>query len=141
MKPYRAVISVPGNKPSWYDKAVAAGADCLCLDLEDSVPPAEKDAARAAIREGIGRLTAEHPKVGLFVRPNALDTGETGADLEATVVHGLTGVFAPKVGAAVEVAQYDALVEHFERRNGASGIEYILPMETIEGIQHCEQIA
>jgi len=41
MKPYRTVISVPGNKPSWFDKAVAAGADCLCLDLEDSVPAAE----------------------------------------------------------------------------------------------------
>lgn len=141
MKPYRTVISVPGHKPSWYDKAVAAGADCLCLDLEDSVPPAEKGAAREAIREGIARISAEHPRVGLFVRPNALDTGETGADLEATVVPGLTGVFAPKVGSAVEVAKYDALVDHFERRNGASGIEYILPMETIEGIQHCEEIA
>jgi citrate lyase subunit beta/citryl-CoA lyase len=50
-------------------------------------------------------------------------------------------VFAPKVGSAIEVAKYDALVDHFERRNGASGIEYILPMETIEGIQNCEAIA
>ena len=141
MKPYRTVISVPGNKPSWYDKAIAAGADCLCLDLEDSVPPAEKESAREAIRDAIGRIAEQHPKVGLFVRPNALDTGETGADLEAVVVPGLTGVFAPKVGSAREVAQYDALVDHFERRNGASGIEYILPMETIQGIQHCEEIA
>ena len=37
MKPYRTVLSVPGHKPSWFDKGVAAGADCLCLDLEDSV--------------------------------------------------------------------------------------------------------
>ena len=50
-------------------------------------------------------------------------------------------MFAPKVGSAIEVAKYDALVDHFERRNGASGIEYILPMETIQGIQHCEEIA
>jgi citrate lyase subunit beta/citryl-CoA lyase len=88
MKPYRTVISVPGNKPSWYDKAIAAGADCLCLDLEDSVPPAEKESAREAIRDAIGRIAEQHPKVGLFVRPNALDTGETGADLEAVVVPG-----------------------------------------------------
>jgi citrate lyase subunit beta / citryl-CoA lyase len=141
MKPYRTVISVPGHKPTWFDKAIAAGADCLCLDLEDSVPAAEKEDARAGIRDAIGRIAEQHPKVGLFVRPNALDTGETGADLEAVVVPGLTGVFAPKVGSAVEVAKYDALVDHFERRNGASGIEYILPMETIEGIQHCEEIA
>jgi citrate lyase subunit beta / citryl-CoA lyase len=140
MKPYRTVISVPGHKPSWFDKAVAAGADCLCLDLEDSVPDAEKEAARRGIAEAIGRISESHPRVGLFVRPNALDTGETGFDLEAVVVPGLTGVFAPKVGSVKEVHQYDALVDYFERRSGASGIEYILPMETIQGIQNCEQI-
>jgi citrate lyase subunit beta / citryl-CoA lyase len=141
VNPYRTVISVPGNKPSWFAKAAAAGADCLCLDLEDSVPPAEKDTARAAIRDAIGLLAEQHPRVGLFVRPNALGTGETGADLEAVVVPGLTGVFAPKVGSAVDVHKYDALVDHFERRGGVRGIEYILPIETIQGIQHCEEIA
>jgi citrate lyase subunit beta / citryl-CoA lyase len=141
MKPYRTVISVPGNKPSWFDKAVAAGADCLCLDLEDSVPPAEKADARAVIREAIGRISSEQPRVGLFVRPNALDTGETGDDLEAVIVPGLTGVFAPKVGSPIDVYKYDALVDYFERRSAARGIEYILPMETIQGIQNCEAIA
>ena len=141
MKPYRTVISVPGNKPSWFDKAVAAGADCLCLDLEDSVPAAEKADARAAIRDAIGRISRAHPRVGLFVRPNAMDTGETGDDLAEIIVPGITGVFAPKVGSATEVHKYDALVDYFERRSGARGIEYILPMETIHGIQNCEQIA
>jgi citrate lyase subunit beta / citryl-CoA lyase len=141
VKPYRTVISVPGNKPSWFDKAVAAGADCLCLDLEDSVPPAEKAVARAAIRDAIGRISQEYPGVGLFVRPNAMDTGETGDDLAEVIVPGITGVFAPKVGSAIEVHKYDALVDYFERRSGARCIEYILPMETIAGIQNCEQIA
>ena len=140
MKPYRTVISVPGHKPSWFDKAVAAGADCLCLDLEDSVPGPEKDSARQGIAEAIGRISASYPKVGLFVRPNALDTGETGDDLAAVIVPGITGVFAPKVGSAIEVHKYDALVDYFERRNRVTGIEYILPIETIEGIQHCEEI-
>jgi citrate lyase subunit beta / citryl-CoA lyase len=140
MKPYRTVISVPGHKPSWFDKAVAAGADCLCLDLEDSVPEAEKDSARQGIAEAIGRISASHPKVGLFVRPNALDTAETGDDLAAVIVPGITGVFAPKVGSAIDVHKYDALVDYFERRNRVTGIEYILPIETIEGIQHCEEI-
>jgi len=140
MKPYRTVISVPGHKPSWFDKAVAAGADCLCLDLEDSVPEAEKDSARQGIAEAIGRISASHPRVGLFVRPNALDTGETGDDLAAVIVPGISGVFAPKVGSAIDVHKYDALVDYFERRNRVTGIEYILPIETIEGIQHCEEI-
>lgn len=141
MRPYRTVISVPGHKPSWYDKAVAAGADCLCLDLEDSVPLAEKEDARAAVRDGIERISREHPRVGLFVRPNALDTGETGADLEAVITPGITGVFAPKVGSPIDVHKYDALVDYFERRSGAADLEYILPIETIQGIQNCEQIA
>ena len=140
MKPYRTVISVPGHKPSWFDKAVASGADCLCLDLEDSVPGAEKGNARQGIAEAIRRIAESYPKVGLFVRPNALDTGETGDDLAAVIVPGITGVFAPKVGSAIDVHKYDALVDYFERRNKVSGIEYIVPIETIEGIQHCEEI-
>ncbi len=140
MKPYRTVLSVPGHKPSWFDKGVASGADCLCLDLEDSVPAAEKDAAREAVAEAIRRISRSHPKIGLFVRPNALDTGQTGDDLAAVIVPGITGVFAPKVGSAVDVHKYDALVDYFERRNKVTGVEYILPVETIEGIQHCEEI-
>jgi citrate lyase subunit beta / citryl-CoA lyase len=140
MKPYRTVLSVPGHKPSWFDKAVTSGADCLCLDLEDSVPEADKDTARQGIAEAIGRISRSNPRVGLFVRPNALDTGQTGDDLAAVIVPGLTGVFAPKVGSAVDVHKYDALVDYFERRNKVTGIEYILPIETIEGIQHCEEI-
>lgn len=141
MKPYRTVISVPGHKPSWFDKAVASGADCLCLDLEDSVPEAEKPTARRDIAEAIHRLAEQYPKVGIFVRPNGLDTGVTGDDLEAIVVPGLTGVFVPKVNTAVDIHKFDALVDHFERRSGAQGIEYIVPIETITGIQHCEEIA
>ena len=85
-------------------------------------------------------ISASHPRVGLFVRPNALDTGETGDDLAAVIVPGISGVFAPKVGSAIDVHKYDALVDYFERRNRVTGIEYILPIETIEGIQHCEEI-
>ena len=45
-KPLRSVLFVPGNKEDWIRKAPKYGADALILDLEDSVPPQEKDAAR-----------------------------------------------------------------------------------------------
>ncbi|HJX42646.1 MAG TPA: aldolase/citrate lyase family protein, partial [Geodermatophilus sp.] len=38
MVPYRSILFVPGHKPQWLDKALASGADCVVLDLEDSVP-------------------------------------------------------------------------------------------------------
>jgi len=46
MKSYRSLLFVPGNRPAWMEKAVGYEADCLILDLEDSVPDQEKVAAR-----------------------------------------------------------------------------------------------
>lgn len=141
MRPYRTVLFVPAHKESWYDKAAESGADAVCFDLEDSVPEHLKADARTMVAEGVARLSASHPSMGLFVRPNSLATRKTGLDLQASIVPGLTGVFAPKVDKATDVLQYDALVDFFEDQAGVSGLEYIIPVETIHGIQNCEQIA
>lgn len=141
MRPYRTVLFVPAHKTGWYDKAAASGADAVCFDLEDSVPEHLKADARLMVADGIRQLSESHPAMGLFVRPNALATRKTGLDLQAVVVPGLTGVFAPKVDRATDVLQYDALVDFFEDQAGVSGLEYIIPVETIHGIQNCEEIA
>lgn len=141
MNGYRSVLFVPGHKPGWAPKALQAGADAIVLDLEDSVPDGEKLAARAQVRETVGTLRAADPRVGIFVRVNALATRLTGGDLEAAVVPGLTGVFAPKVSSATDVLQFDALLDHFETRAGVSGLGYIVPVETVPAIQNCREIA
>jgi citrate lyase subunit beta/citryl-CoA lyase len=141
MVPYRSILFVPGHKPQWLDKALASGADCVVLDLEDSVPADLKAGARATVAESIRAVRARDPRVGLFVRVNPLDTRLTGADLEAVVVPGLTGVFAPKIGTATDVLRYDALLDHFEARNGVEGLEYIVPVEMIGAIQNAREIA
>src|SRR3954453_10253559 len=141
MVPYRTILFVPGHKPGWIDKALAAGADCVVLDLEDSVPADLKAGARQTVADSIRAVRARDPRVGLFVRVNPLDTRLTGADLEAVVVPGLTGVFAPKISTATDVLRYDALLDHFEERNGVSGLEYIVPVEMIGAIQNAREIA
>ncbi|WP_072690501.1 HpcH/HpaI aldolase/citrate lyase family protein [Rhodococcus marinonascens] len=141
MQPYRSILFVPGHRPRWVDKAIAAGADCLVLDLEDSVPALEKESARATVAESIARVRETSTDVGLFVRVNPLATKMTGADLEAVVVPGLTGVFAPKIEQAADVLQYDALLDHFEHRNGVPGLEYIVPIETVKAIHNCLEVA
>ena len=141
MKPYRTVLFVPAHKTSWYEKAAESGADAVCFDLEDSVPAHLKAAAREEVAAGIERLSKSHPAMGLFVRCNSMATGLTGLDLEATVTPGLTGIFAPKVDTAIDVIRYDTLLDHFEARSGVTGLEYIVPVETIHGIQNCEEIA
>ena len=47
----RSFLFVPATRPERFAKAAASGADAVILDLEDAVAPAEKDAARAALRE------------------------------------------------------------------------------------------
>ncbi len=141
MTPYRSILFVPGHRPAWADKAVAAGADCVVLDLEDSVPADRKVEARATVADSIARVRAANPDVGLLVRVNPLATRLTGGDLEAVVVPGLDGIFAPKIEKATDVLQYDALLDHFEERNGVTGLEYIVPVETVQAIQNCREVA
>ena len=141
MKPFRTVMFVPGHKTSWYARAASSGADAVVLDLEDSVPEDRKEEARDLVAAGVGDLASEFPDLGILVRVNALGTRLTGRDLEKVVVPGLTGVFTPKVDSALDLVRYDTLVDHFEATAGVSGLEYIVPVETIHGIQNCEEIA
>lgn len=141
MHPYRTVLFVPAHKPDWAIKALASGADCVVLDLEDSVPQELKAAARATVRETLPRLRSERPEVGLFVRPNALHTRQSGADLEAVVCPELDGLFTPKIEGATDVLRWETLIDWFEARNGADGLEMIVPVEMVAAITHCFEIA
>jgi len=47
----RSYLFVPAHRPDRYDKACAAGADAVIVDLEDAVPPDGKDGARRALGE------------------------------------------------------------------------------------------
>jgi citrate lyase subunit beta / citryl-CoA lyase len=138
---YRTLLFVPGHRTDWVDKALAAGADAVVLDLEDSVPEAGKEDARVLVRESIERIRKTDPDVGLLVRVNGLATQQTGADLEAVVGPGLDGIFAPKIEHATDVLRYDALLDHFEHRNGVTGLQYVIPVETVPAIQNCREIA
>lgn len=141
MRPYRTVLFVPAHKPEWARKALATGADCIVLDLEDSVPHERKAEARETARRTLVELREADQRVGLFVRPNPLDTGLAGFDLEAVVGPELTGLFTPKIRTARDVVRWESLIDWFEVRGGASGLEMIVPVEMVEAIVHCEEIA
>lgn len=141
MVPYRSILFVPGHKPDWVDKALTAGADCVVLDLEDSVPADRKADARHTVADSIVRIRITDTRIGVFVRVNPLDSKQTGADLETVVVPGLSGIFAPKISSATDVLRYDTLLDHFEARSGVTGLEYIVPVEMIGAIQAASEIA
>ena len=111
------------------------------LDLEDAVPAELKAEARGLVAASIARAKEIAPNVGVLVRVNGLHTGETGADLEAVVVSGLDGVFAPKVESPDDVVRFETLLDWFERRNHASGVELVIPIETALAVSKVEAIA
>ena len=86
----RSLLFVPGDRPERFAKAAASGADAVILDLEDSVAPVAKAAARAAV----ARYLSEPAAVIRFVRVNPLDSDALDADLAA--VRGADGVMLPK---------------------------------------------
>ena len=73
-KSFRSLLFVPGNRDRMLTKAQTLPSDVVILDLEDAVPPDEKTAARAMIRDALDSGTFE-PQV--IVRVNALSTGLT----------------------------------------------------------------
>jgi citrate lyase beta subunit len=71
----RSLLFVPGDSGRKFDHAAASAADALILDLEDSVAPDQKPAARKEVRAMLERGAAGKQ---LWVRINALDGGDPG---------------------------------------------------------------
>jgi len=132
MKPYRSSLFVPGNRAAWMEKAIGYGADCLILDLEDSVPDQEKVAARPLVKAAIASLKARGQAVN--VRINGFATGLTFDDLEGVLCPELDGVALPKVETVADMRELDALLTHLEQRMG-------IPPGTIETPLGCETAA
>ncbi len=143
MKPYRSMLFVPGHKASWADKAVAAGADAVILDLEDSVPAGDKAEARSTVRATIQRLHEGGVRSDVWVRPNSLSSGLFGADVEAVLTPGLAGLFLPKVFGPEDIVRIDAVLSHIEQRESVAdrSIGLIVSFETAGSMASCEQIA
>jgi citrate lyase subunit beta / citryl-CoA lyase len=99
----RTLLFVPGSRPDRFDKAARSGADALILDLEDSVPPAEKAKARTAIEREWVRIQAFD--VPILVRVNPPDSEAGRADLSWLVrLAPPFGVMVPKAEAAQSLA-------------------------------------
>jgi citrate lyase subunit beta/citryl-CoA lyase len=124
----RSLLFVPAHDVRKCEKALASGADALILDLEDSVPDAEKARARTVCAEFVAR---NQDRLRLFVRVNALSTGLTQADLDAVVRARPYGVMLPKCASGKDVSQLASMLSDVELRNGVlPGSSKILPIVT-----------
>jgi citrate lyase subunit beta/citryl-CoA lyase len=101
----RSLLFVPGHDERKLAKGLDCGADALILDLEDSVPDAEKPRARGVCAEFVMQHRERLP---LFVRVNALTTGLLLDDLAAVVRAQPYGIMLPKCASGRDVARVDA---------------------------------
>ncbi|MGH2856390.1 MAG: HpcH/HpaI aldolase/citrate lyase family protein [Solirubrobacteraceae bacterium] len=108
----RSYLYAPGSNPRVMEKALAAGADAVILDLEDSVSPEDKLVARAQVA---ALIEAARDGRELHVRVNGGSRGADLDDLAAVTAPGLTGVRLPKVGSADEVRAVAAALDGLER--------------------------
>jgi citrate lyase subunit beta/citryl-CoA lyase len=140
VKPIRSALFVPGNREDRMQKAAKYGADALILDLEDAVPLPEKERARSSVHKMIEELGKGGQT--LFVRVNDLETGLTGADLEAIMSPYLYAVMLPKVSGPEDVRQVDTLLTFLERKNGLdAGSVLIDPLlETAQGLRQAYEV-
>src|SRR3569623_2262828 len=107
-QPMRSLLFVPADAGAKLDKAMASGADVVIIDLEDSITPERKPAARQAARDYLMAHSADVKRPRLFVRSNGLDTGMTDADLEAIAPGKPDAVLFPKAEGGSSGVHLDA---------------------------------
>ncbi|MBD3732428.1 MAG: CoA ester lyase [Sphingopyxis sp.] len=120
----RSLLFIPGDRPERFAKAAASGADAIILDLEDSVSPANKEAARAAVADYL----AGEREVITLVRVNPLDGHMTAADVTAIVGGRPDAIMLPKAEGAPSIQQLDTILRSESQRDAS--LPPILPIAT-----------
>jgi citrate lyase subunit beta/citryl-CoA lyase len=137
----RSLLFVPGNKDTMLTKALGFSPDALVPDMEDSVPDAEKPAARETIAGRLEQL-AGHSAL-LIPRVNALDTEWFEDDVTAMAVRGVSGLSIGKVESADDIEAIAERLAHAEEAAGlALGSLKLIPwIETALAVVRCFEIA
>lgn len=143
MKVHRSELAVPAIRPELFAKAAAGAADAVFLDLEDSVPEAQKAEARGNALRAIREV--EWGAKILAVRINGLDTPHAYRDLVALLEEGgerLDVIMVPKIGDPREVFALDLFCSGIEMAVGRGRrVGLGLVIETAKGLSNVEAIA
>lgn len=132
----RSLLFVPGDSDRKLEKGLSAGADVLIIDLEDSVAPERKSAAREIAAAFVGENGAS-ASAQIYVRVNELNSGMTDADLTALVPSRPAGIMLPKAVGAEDIERLSAKLRVHEAEFGlADGSIRIVALitETARGL-------
>ncbi len=131
----RSRIYLPGNRPRMIQKGPGLGADAVILDLEDSVSPEQKDAARILVSHAIKTINFGLSEV--MVRINPISNGGL-LDLAAVLTAGPDAVVVPKCESMADVHAVENAIKEAKLTKQIR----ILPMiETAKGILNVYEVA
>jgi citrate lyase beta subunit len=141
---WRSLLFVPGTRPDRYAKALASGADLVCVDLEDAVGPGDKASAREHVARILG--SAEWNGARSAVRMNATASEEGRRDLGMlTRMAGVSARDAGRTSPTLLLPKVDDahVVEDVGARLAEVGVEarIIAMIETARGVEHAPAIA
>ena len=126
----RSWLFVPGDSDRKLAKAEDCGADVLILDLEDSVAPEHKAAARNLVRDFLAAHAARR-RSQLWVRVNPAGSADCAADLAAVVAARPDSIVQPKTRSAADVTWLGTQLDGLERRHALQHAAIrILPIAT-----------
>jgi citrate lyase subunit beta/citryl-CoA lyase len=134
----RSRLYLPGNEPKYFINAGLHGPDGIILDLEDSVHPGEKDAARLVVRNALRGV--DFGRAERMVRINQLPAGHE--DLQAIVPQQPDMVLIPKVEHAGQVREVDEAISGLLGSREGDRPIWIMPIvESALGVEHAFEIA
>jgi citrate lyase subunit beta / citryl-CoA lyase len=143
MKPdlpvWRSLLYVPVNVEKFIEKAHTRGADVIQLDLEDAVPPAEKEKARTLVEKNAARVRKGGADVVVRInQPLSLAV----RDLEHSVLPDVDGIAITKADSASHVRLLDQLVSELEAKRGmrAGHTKFIVMIETADAFTRIDEI-
>jgi citrate lyase subunit beta/citryl-CoA lyase len=130
---------VPVNVDKYVDKAHTRGADVIQLDVEDSVPPAEKDKARTLVEAAAKKVRRGGADVVVRInRPLSLAV----RDLEHSICPDVNAIACTKVDSASHIRLLDELVTELEEKRGmpVGHTKFIAMVETADAFFRIHEI-
>ena len=134
----RSRLYLPGSEPKYFVNALLHGPDAIILDLEDSVQPGEKDAARLLVRNALRAV--EFGTCERMVRINQLPLGLE--DLDEIIPESPDLILIPKVEAPNQVLEVCQRIEQLKLHHDIKRPIWLMPiLESAVGIENAYKIA
>ena len=132
----RSLLFIPGNNTKFLQKSRNIQVDILCFDLEDSVPPKEKNKARQLIKKTL--KSYDHHEQQIFIRVNNVHSDYIYDDLTVLNNNIIDGIVIPKINEASELHKMIKIINDLQQ---TTPIKLIPSIESTTGVVNSYRIA